>query len=64
MNETDALNLLIQASSVARLTKMEHIQIEQAAGVLAAFLKEHIKAEPAERPPGPRAVESLPPTGE
>ena len=34
MTELEAVNLLIQASGLARLTKQEHVQIEQAGQVL------------------------------
>ena len=34
MNPLEALQLLINAASMARLTKPEHVQVEQAAKVL------------------------------
>lgn len=34
MTDLEALNLLIQASGLARLTKQEHVQLEQAAKIL------------------------------
>ena len=40
MNEAEALNLLVQAAGLARLTKQEHVQLEQAAGILEKALKE------------------------
>jgi uncharacterized protein (UPF0261 family) len=58
MNPADALNVLIQAASLARLTKMEHIQIEQAAQALAAFVNEHVRKAEDKPPLGPRAIAS------
>ena len=34
MNELEALSLLVQAAGLARLTKQEHVQLEQAGQVL------------------------------
>lgn len=39
MNPLEALNLLIQAASIARLTKQEHVQIEQAGLVLQKVIE-------------------------
>ena len=34
MTDLEALNLLVQAAGLARLTKQEHVQLEQAGQVL------------------------------
>jgi hypothetical protein len=45
MTETEALNLLVQAAGLARLTKQEHVQLEQAAQVLYKRLSPKEAAE-------------------
>lgn len=39
MNPLEALNLLVQAASMAHLTKQEHLQIEQAGLVLVKAIE-------------------------
>ena len=58
MNPLEALNLLTNAANMARLTKQEHVQLEQAVQVLHAALQK--KAENADtgkprRKAGPKA---------
>ncbi len=43
MTNPEALNLLTQAASLARMTKQEHIQIEQAVSVLRKIIEKRPK---------------------
>ena len=43
MNPLEALSLLTQAASIARLTKQEHVQLETAAKTLHDALKKEDK---------------------
>ncbi len=45
MTNPEALNLLVQAASLARLTKQEHVQIEQAAVMLKETIEERHDGE-------------------
>ncbi len=45
MNSTEALNLLVQAASLARLTKQEHVQIEQAGVMLKKTIEKRHDGE-------------------
>ena len=41
MTPLEALNLMYQAAGMARLTRMEHVQIDQAAQALKEALEKH-----------------------
>ena len=45
MTDLEALNLLVQAAGLARLTKQEHVQLEQAGQVLYEKLAPKEKKE-------------------
>ncbi len=45
MTNPEALNLLAQAASLARMTKQEHIQIEQAVIMLKETIEERRDGE-------------------
>ncbi len=52
MNPHEALNLLYQAAGAARLTRKQHMDVEQAAQVLAGILREiDEKSKKAKEPP-------------
>ena len=56
MTPLEALNLMYQAAGMARLTRMEHVQIDQAAQALKEALEKPAEAAVASEPTGPHAV--------
>ena len=56
MTPLEALNLIYQAAGMARLTRMEHAQVDQAALALKEIVEARTDAKADEPPAGPRAV--------